>query len=142
MSLERKFFPNIGQNPDLTKDTNPIIEIGEKRDFLTEKLTEYRERLIAQIKQEHTSGDMRDTIYKITILEDLLKPEGIANTFEISKKLAQGDDFSVKIFNDACSVIEQYTAGNTKLKKGDIIPKTGTPDDTLELPAHRIPRPF
>ena len=140
MNIERKPFPNIGQNPELTKDSDPIIKIGEKRDFLTGKLTEYRERLVAQIKQEHTSGDMRDTIYKIAILEDLLKPEGVVNTFEVSKKLGQMDDFSVKIFNDACHVIKEYTTGGTNIKHGPLKPRT--PDDTLELPAHRTPKPF
>ena len=50
-----------------------------------------------------------DAIYKVTVLKRLLQ-DGQVNTYELSLEMAKvhGSSFDVDVFDNACSVIEDY----------------------------------
>jgi hypothetical protein len=130
MNTEGKKFERISQDPNfegrhaLATD----IKVSETyREKLENQLKIYKQRLKIQLKQttqpikegdpiserNEEKIDIRDTLYKIQILEILLE-DGVANIFELERILGEKPDFSTKTFNDAWKVIQNYAENGGK----------------------------
>ncbi len=97
---------------------SPVIVLPENEERklqLRAKLVEYRSRM-----QSHQAPEMQmDAICKATVLRRLLR-DGRVNTWELSLEMAEtyGSGFSVNVFNNACSVIEDYCKTGGKNVRG------------------------
>ena len=89
-------------------EKSPVIVLPENETHKTQlrrKLEEYKGR----VKPFRAPELQMDTIYKMTVLERLLR-DGQVNTWELSREIAKtyGSDFDGHAFNNACGVIEDY----------------------------------
>lgn len=105
---------------------SPVIHLptDEKRiNQLKKKLAEYEQRLLQN--QYKAPEQLMDSICKRAVLSTLLK-DGKIVTWELSWKLAEtyGESFSVREFQNACKVIEDYSNTGGKNVSGG----TGLPE--------------
>ena len=105
------------------EEKGPEINLPEDQNIvkaLQNKLVEYKERLVTQMKQEPYKAPelFADTNYKIAVLEKLLV-EGKVNTYELSRQLKEKyGGVDVASFDNACAVIEDYAKTGGKEVRG------------------------
>jgi len=88
------------------EDMSPLIRIeqAETRELLNAKLEEYKKRF----NHMQAPEVQFDTVYKIAIVEELLK-KGEVNTWVLLQELTKKyGTFDKVIFESACSVIKDY----------------------------------
>ncbi len=90
----------------MPNEESPVIffpDNAERRNQLQEKLKEYENRAKHYRSQIHV-----DSVYKIEVLNCLLK-DGQVKTWDLARDMAKKyPDFDVEVFNKACAVIEDY----------------------------------
>lgn len=105
----------------------PVLTLFEERKGQLEaKLSEYRGRLDERPTMHPELQLIRhsDAMYKITVLERLLK-DGRISTWELSREMAKklGSEFDARLFNRACAVISDYNqTGGANLSSGTGLP--------------------
>ncbi len=116
------------ETQQIRRDEGPVIVLpDERREQLTTKLDEYRERLNdnPNMHPELQLLAGSDTMYKITVLQTLLD-KGRVSTFDLSREMAKklGDHFNPQLFNEACGVMSDYcTTGGKNTTGGTGLPQ-------------------
>lgn len=102
---------------------------------LQKKLSEYKERLSAEIKKDPYKAPefFIDTNYKIAILEKLLI-NGEVNTYELSKELNKKfGGLDIETFKNACSIIKDYAeTGGENISGGTGLKFEKKPEEKIE----------
>jgi hypothetical protein len=101
----------------------PVIQEPKDADIakkLPGKLEEYKQRLssLAKENRDINSKAVKDTVYKIGILESLLQTSPVV-TYKLAAKLEeQYGELDLDIFKNACAVVDDYCRTGGKSVRG------------------------